>query len=94
MTTQPTIDTKSIKVGDRCATIGNAVHGRFRYKTVAIYEAVQSSHGPYLIWSKRDVVQEATTEAKITRLANEYAEKYGLPVIRNVRHGSPVVSQC
>lgn len=98
MTTQhyneKTMMPESFSAGQRCVTVGTMPHGSYIYKTVAAYEAVQSSRGPYLLWKKIEVLAEATTEAKITRLAHEWAEKLSVPFIRGVRHHDLVVPQC
>lgn len=65
--------------------IGTTPHGKWTYKTVVVYR--EGANGKY---QKDRVLAEATTDAKIKRLAEEYSRELGYPLRPRVRHNDPV----
>ena len=72
-----------------CIAIGTTTHGKWSYKTVVRYVARPRKDG-ILTWHKDAVLAQATTQNKITRLAQEYATQEGIPLFPGVRHGQVV----
>lgn len=74
-----------------CIAIGTIRHGKWSYHTVVVYTALMKESGP--VWVKHDVIAEATTIAKITRLAEAEAKTRGIPLLPKVRHNNPVAGR-
>lgn len=72
-----------------CVAIGSTSHGKWNYKTVVIYVAAVNKKGEN-VWRKDRVVWEATTAAKIQRLAEQVAKEQGLPLLPDVRHNDKI----
>lgn len=68
-----------------CIAIGSTTHGKWNYKTVVLYTAGTTKDGRK-VWLKNEVIFEATTQAKIERLAKAEAGRRGLPLMPGVRH--------
>lgn len=72
-----------------CVAIGKTRHGKWSYRTVVIYDVALNKKGEK-IWKKNRIVWEATTHAKIQRLAEQVAKEQGLPLMLNIRHNDKV----
>lgn len=72
-----------------CIAIGTTMHGKYKYLTVVQYNAITNKKG-VKVWQKGEVFAQATTMAKIKRLAEEKAQELALPMMPRVRHNDPV----
>lgn len=69
--------------------IGSSMHSKWSYKTVVLYRKGTLVNGKR-VWKKVGILAEATTDAKIRRLAEEESRFRGIPFISDVRHNDPV----
>ena len=80
--------TEAKSIATACIAIATTTHGKWCYKTAVRYLAGSRKDGSPC-WLKDRVLAEATTSAKIRRLAEQAAAEQDLPLLPGVRHFSP-----
>ena len=87
MTTETITNTAPATFPDGAEVIstGTTSHGKWVYRTVTLFRAGRDKTGAP-VWLKAGVLGEATTQAKIERMAAAEAAERGIPVLPRLRH--------